>query len=125
MTATVYIITRGSYDDYRIVGVATSRARAEALIEPLRGDWYYSDARVESYPLDILDKEVPVTEVTYPATGPPTWIREWFRLSQVPEDRLGVSDPSGLHFGTVVDIYYVATGDPVAGLKVAEERRTR
>ena len=47
---TVYLATIGQYDDYRVLGVYTTKEGAEAKLEPYQDYWSYPD--VEEFELD-------------------------------------------------------------------------
>lgn len=62
----IYVVTKGSYSDYHICGVALSRDRAEKLVK-LYSDWY-DEPKIEEYDTeaadaDMLDHLVPVYNV--------------------------------------------------------------
>ena len=56
MSDTVYFVTKGEYADYSIVGVFTSRERAEKYAELLDNSW--ARTRVEEFPLNPNEEEL-------------------------------------------------------------------
>jgi hypothetical protein len=49
---TIWVIERGSYSDYRVVGVYSTKKRAELVLKELhKGEWY-TDATIAEWPLD-------------------------------------------------------------------------
>ena len=52
----VYVITKGCYSDYRIVGVSLDKKRAKEIakaVDDSKESWLY-EARVEEYDTDLL-----------------------------------------------------------------------
>lgn len=50
----VYIITQGSYSDYRIVGVKLTREEAERVVALANDEDYYEYAEIEEYDTDDI-----------------------------------------------------------------------
>lgn len=45
-----YVVTKGNYSDYHIIGVTTDRGVAEQIVNRFSGDAYWDQARIEEYP---------------------------------------------------------------------------
>lgn len=48
----VYVITKGDYSDYHIVGVTTDKDKAETVAKEVSGEWQFNTASVETYDTD-------------------------------------------------------------------------
>jgi hypothetical protein len=49
---TVFVIEKGSYSDYRVVGVFTTRANAESVCAAINATESYEEATIAEWPLD-------------------------------------------------------------------------
>lgn len=59
---TVYVVTSGRYDDYRIIGIFSTKQQAEDYINPLNKIW--GDHLLIKYPNLIPDDEYLIEEYT-------------------------------------------------------------
>lgn len=53
----VYLIACGSYSDYTVLGVYSTKEKAEEIIQYLNGCYVYSDLCIEEKPFDLTPQE--------------------------------------------------------------------
>ena len=59
MKKTIWVIEQGSYSDYRVVGVFTSKANATAVVEKIKKNEYlYDEPSIAEWPLDPAVDEI-------------------------------------------------------------------
>ena len=58
MDKTIYIVTQGSYSDYHIVSVFSTRALAEKFIELQPTESHYDKLEIEEYWIDRSKKQI-------------------------------------------------------------------
>ncbi|MFE5828721.1 hypothetical protein ACFQ8W_00370 [Streptomyces sp. NPDC056508] len=107
----VYIVTKGSYSDYRICQVFADRATADAFREQLAAANCYADADVEEYELresgfTLTHSAGKVTKVG--RDGAATLVHEWSFTDEDGEYEDQVSS-SVAGSGTFLDPYEVFT----------------
>lgn len=125
----VYVIEQGSYSDYRVVGVFSTREYAEQIAARINAADHYEEATVEEWPLDPgvaelnqgmkkhivwmrKDGAVERVEAIEEVTGADTF-REWERETA----------PAYLTKGPNVLQASVWATDATHAVKIANERR--
>lgn len=123
-----YVITQGSYSDYRIIGVYSTcelAERAVALLNANTDDWYGEEPQIEEYELDV-DDAIPPGRALYSVAM--TFAGETLKVEK--ERRQLASNVSGPGaYGPVSDGWKsfhcrVIASDEKHAVKIANEHRS-
>lgn len=115
----VYVLTQGEYSDYHIVGIYSTKEKAQELCDAMRNSGtYWDEPHIEDYELDVLN----------PSMG-------YMRVGYTPEDNsvraYGLCFISGtdsiLNYGKTPEFfcflpYSARLSDPNVLLKAAQDR---
>lgn len=123
----VYLVTRGEYSDYRVVGAYSTRKLAEDYYSRRSSGDEYGNYQIEEYPLDCEDEEVPYICVHLKDSGDVAYEGKALKVTFSLPDRLNEEMQDIKFYGGNMWRYYtwVQTDDRVRAVKVATERLMR
>lgn len=126
----VFVVTEGTYSNYGICAIFSTRPLAEAFVEKFVDD--YDDAEIEVWPLDVINakeknlyhirmlRSGDIVEIhTNAYGGPPTMDGGTDTYTAKPWRRFGLDGVELIFYTSVI------TETQEKAIKIANERRTR